>query len=137
MKIRSGFVSNSSSSSYTCLVCGSTESGYDVSLSDLEMFECENEHLVCQSHAVGEGIKKTKWGTNLRSVIKEGATDLWSVPAKYCPICQLEAVSEADLLAYCLKKLYRNRKDMTDEIRRNYNSYEQFRKDIQDATAKD
>ena len=132
MKIRRGFVSNSSSSSYTCLVCGETQSGWDVSLSDIEMFECENGHLVCQSHAVGEGIEKTKWGTNLSAVIadEEGECDLYSVPAKHCPLCQLAEVSDSELLAYCLKKLYRNRKDMTAEIRRHYDSYEQFRKDI-------
>ena len=29
MKIRSGFVSNSSSSSFVCEVCGTSESGYN------------------------------------------------------------------------------------------------------------
>ena len=42
MKIRNGFVSNSSSSSFICEVCGQDASGYDMSLSDAEMYECIN-----------------------------------------------------------------------------------------------
>jgi len=41
MKIRTGFVSNSSSSSFVCDVCGRQESGWDASLSDFDMHECE------------------------------------------------------------------------------------------------
>ena len=44
MKIRNGFVSNSSSSSFICNYCGYIESGYDSFLSDFEMCNCENGH---------------------------------------------------------------------------------------------
>lgn len=50
MKIRSGFISNSSSSSFTCDVCGETKSGWDLSHSDAGMDKCENNHTFCQSH---------------------------------------------------------------------------------------
>ena len=50
MKIRTGFVTNSSSSSYICEVCGAAESGYDACLSDLGMTECENGHIFCDDH---------------------------------------------------------------------------------------
>ena len=39
MKIRSGFVSNSSSSSFVCCICGRSEGGYDMSLEDAGMVE--------------------------------------------------------------------------------------------------
>jgi hypothetical protein len=42
MKIRQGFVSNSSSSSFTCCVCGEEESGWD-----LEYDTCERGHDLC------------------------------------------------------------------------------------------
>lgn len=42
MKIRTGFVSNSSSSSFVCDVCGNIESGWDLGLNDAEMCECVN-----------------------------------------------------------------------------------------------
>jgi len=51
MKIRSGFVSNSSSSSFVCNVCGTVESGMDMSASDFDMETCCNGHTFCLDHA--------------------------------------------------------------------------------------
>lgn len=50
MKFRTSFVTNSSSSSYTCSFCGRTESGWDMCLSEAEMFECVNGHTFCEYH---------------------------------------------------------------------------------------
>ena len=50
MKIRNGFVSNSSSSSFVCDLCGYETSGWDMCLSEAEMFECENGHTLCDDH---------------------------------------------------------------------------------------
>lgn len=50
MKFRLDYVTNSSSSSYTCLICGENICGYDVGLSDGEMSECVNGHIFCDSH---------------------------------------------------------------------------------------
>lgn len=47
MKYRSDFVTNSSSSSFVCEICGRTESGFDLCLSDVEMVECVNGHTFC------------------------------------------------------------------------------------------
>lgn len=51
MKIRSGFVSNSSSSSFICNVCGTVESGMDMSASDFDMETCIQGHTFCLDHA--------------------------------------------------------------------------------------
>jgi hypothetical protein len=53
MKKRSGFVSNSSSSSFTCDFCGETESGMDFGLDDAGMVECVNGHTLCEDHLLG------------------------------------------------------------------------------------
>lgn len=50
MKFRAGFVSNSSSSSFTCDICGFTNSGFDACAEDLGFKMCWNEHVFCESH---------------------------------------------------------------------------------------
>ena len=49
MKYRVDFVTNSSSSSYVCEICGHEDSGFDLSLSDLGFCECENGHIICDN----------------------------------------------------------------------------------------
>ena len=50
MKIRTGFVSNSSSSSFTCDFCGEEYSGWDASLDDAQMTSCKHGHTICKDH---------------------------------------------------------------------------------------
>ena len=52
MKFRKDFVTNSSSSSYICDICGEVNSGYDISLSECNMMECQNGHVFCCHEAL-------------------------------------------------------------------------------------
>jgi hypothetical protein len=52
MKKRMGFVTNSSSSSFVCVICGNVESGYDASLSDCNMVQCKCGSVFCTSHTL-------------------------------------------------------------------------------------
>ena len=58
MKFRKDFVTNSSSSSYICEICGRNESGWDLSLSECEMMECVNGHIFCCDEALERPSKK-------------------------------------------------------------------------------
>ena len=50
MKIRTGFVSNSSSSYFICEICGADYFDDDAVLSDANMVRCENGHIFCEHH---------------------------------------------------------------------------------------
>ena len=63
MKIRNGFVSNSSSSSFTCDSCGHTASGWDLGLVDAMGTECENGHYICERHLEDENMLNPEFWT--------------------------------------------------------------------------
>lgn len=52
MKFRLDYVTNSSSSSYVCEICGRTESGWDLCLSECDMMQCINGHVFCCNEAL-------------------------------------------------------------------------------------
>ena len=65
MKVRNGYVSNSSSSSFLCNVCGRMESGYDASPSDFGMMELQCGHTICEhekniDYTLGQMLKSVK-----------------------------------------------------------------------------
>ncbi|TET14853.1 MAG: hypothetical protein E3J82_01490 [Candidatus Thorarchaeota archaeon] len=88
MKVRLDHVTNSSTSSYICEVCGELYSERDACLSDAEMMECVNSHVVCQSH-LGE--------------VPDDEEFPHEVPAEFCLICTLEHIRDRDMLDYVLK----------------------------------
>jgi hypothetical protein len=130
MKFRKDFVTNSSSSSYVCEICGRTESGWDMSLSECGMVECVNGHIFCEGEIFSipkEELIKTIlefevenawWCDELHtSEDLEKMTDddllyvyfnvddaRYEMPEECCPICQFIEYSEDDLSAYLLKE---------------------------------
>ena len=59
MKFRKDFVTNSSSSSYICEICGEVASGWDMGLSEAEMMKCKNGHVFCCSESLPKPNKET------------------------------------------------------------------------------
>jgi len=57
MKIRNGYVSNSSSSSFICQISGRVEAGYDMSISDAGMYECVNGHTFDEDYVIEHNNK--------------------------------------------------------------------------------
>ncbi|MCK9458710.1 MAG: hypothetical protein M0R80_03660 [Proteobacteria bacterium] len=99
MKERVGFVSNSSSCSFICNLCGKMEEGWDwdeiPSMGDL--LRCEKGHLLCREHF---SFKKTK-------------PDPQRVASKFCPLCRASANS---LKEYLLKKSGKTVDEIIEEI---------------------
>ena len=79
MKFRKDFVTNSSSSSYVCEICGRTESGWDLGLRDCAMMECVNGHVFCCDEALEIPSKKEMITMILEN---EWNKDVWTSHSK-------------------------------------------------------
>jgi|GEM_PF-1864928 len=113
MKIRNGFVSNSSSSSFVCDVCKETVSGYDMTLYDAAMFQCVNGHTICEEHA-----PETKKGID--------GDARYEFPAGSCPCCNFIEISDRDLINYLLANTHSTRTSITKACRDRFRNYEEF-----------
>lgn len=76
MKYRLDQVTNSSSSSFVCDVCGAVESGWDMGLSEAEMYECVHGHTICESH-VDLGDEKELATAILKEAIEKVKDKSW------------------------------------------------------------
>ena len=129
MVIRHGFVSNSSTTSFTCEVCGASESGWDsVGIRDFGFFQCVNGHVLCEEHQLDVELTVeemrdhllehyAKWYEvedveALKACDEEYVLDLWNdagcnsyeVPETYCPVCQFLEISNSDTARFLLKE---------------------------------
>lgn len=114
-KIRKGFVSNSSSSSFICEISGSVESGYDASPQDVGMIRCDHDHLMLESYipAGAELVEYEEWG---------GV----ALTEADCPICQLKEVRADDLVKFALKQLGVTEEQLKDQIRSKFKNLKEF-----------
>lgn len=128
MKVRNGFVSNSSSSSFVCNVCGRSEGGYDMSYEDVGMCLCNYGHELCLSHLkfefsdieIDDGetdeikIEKLKefCEKNNLKLPKSNVSDLdfydikrgCNFPSEWCPVCNLEHIEASTIVSYISTK---------------------------------
>lgn len=119
MRLRQGFVSNSSSSSFICDVCGENYSGWDATLDQAEMFECTNNHTICLSHAVGNFEDE-----------EENEDFPHYVDKKHCPMCTFVSLEETSAFNYLLKESGKTRETLLKEIKDRFDNYDKFREYI-------
>ena len=136
-KFRKSFVTNSSSSSFVCEICGRVESGYDLGLSDAEMYECVNGHIFCADEALEIPDKKelikmileNEWSKlseeeldtfDEETLFSDFCSDggYYDVLECVCPICQFIEYSEYDLSEYLLKTYNVSRDEVFAEVKK-------------------
>ncbi len=157
MKIRNGFVSNSSSSSFTCDVCGTTEAGMDASARDFDMSECVNGHVFCNDHAPESNpmtpkqyrdlikiqIESCTWLkperiqsdiAEMEEVTDDNIEDFYNenysdngVPECQCPICTFKELSDVEGFEYLKEKYSMDDKKILSEITVRFKTYSEFK----------
>lgn len=139
MKIRQGFVSNSSTSSFTCSACNCIEAGREVGLEDLDMFHCENGHYIHKECAgwpcldppegyIKAYVEKYSNEDNSEDRLEDLKEDaeyeyLDNIPYKYCPVCCFSKLSNKDELAYYRHKLNTTKEKTREEIIKEFTHY--------------
>jgi hypothetical protein len=123
MKFRRDFVTNSSSSSYVCEICGCEDSGYDCCASDLGFIECEHGHTICEEHILNrDEYEKTKDNTGY-----------WEeeLPEQFCPICQFIEISNDELEHYKNALIGKSNKELKEQIHKQFKNKKEFDKFIE------
>ena len=139
MKYRKCHVTNSSSSSFICDICGRVESGWDMGVNEAGMYECENGHTFCWDEALEvskqdlikmilekgwnktyegnviseEELNNMEWEDLMESYAESG----YCVPECFCPICNFIEYSESDLSKYLLKEYDISRDEVFAEVK--------------------
>ena len=130
MKVRLGFVSNSSSSSFVCEVCGDSFESYDEGPAHFGLVMCEgHDHLFCESHRMNpkEGMDENDHDAYIM-IDYDGDDD--RIDSIHCPICQLKVITKDMVLDYSLYKLGTKYNNIAHEIVDTFKTYDELYNEI-------
>lgn len=127
MKLRDGFVSNSSTTSFTCDACGMSESWFD-SMDGYESFglnDCVNGHGICDDDLLelpegwtpSDEFRKEceDWGYDEDDADRGGGRHCRA--AEMCPVCTFLILSDRDLGRYLEKVSNATREEAFEEVK--------------------
>ena len=155
MKIRKGFVSNSSTSCFLCDVCGELDGWMDASLGEVGMVKCVNDHQFCEEHKLDVGdMNPLKMRDILVSQIwseedkhtfnafteeeareffeSDEGSDYWSdytegiVFTAECPICQFEEITATVAARYLMRFAGLTKAQLSAIMKGKYTSFTDF-----------
>lgn len=154
MKIRKGFVSNSSTTSFTCDACGKIEAFPDsCSDEDMEITRFSCGHATCSCTRVDLSNKKVQklWRENAKKRLpklsygpsEEELKELLKIenfwefvdecsdyevynPSALCPVCSFKKFNDDFVYKYILIKHKLKLKDVRKEMKKKFNSFDEF-----------
>lgn len=126
MKVRTGFVSNSSSSSFVCDVCNKTDEAQNIGLDDVEMVQCVNGHVFCEEHAIGD-INRFNHILTCDEYDEDYYEDFrYETPKEFCPICNLVTIPKDTYTLYLQRMSKKTKEEHLNDIRCRFRTYSEF-----------
>ena len=123
MKTRLGLISNSSTTSFTCIICGQVEAYSDCSsMADMGGIMCSRGHAMHE--ACLEMVKVKPDRTEVDD------DDGYHLHIDDCPICQLKILSLKNEVLFLRSKHSVSNQQTLDEIKNTYGDYVSFVKSI-------
>ena len=146
MKVRNGFVSNSSTSSFICDICGESYTGWDAYPSDpnYECSVCPHEHIMCNEHLLDAELPMVNGcehefdrETNKccsecgedATIEREMVDEDGYIDSAFCPVCNFETYTECEMASY----LERTRGITREEVFAKIKEMNKRRKKLYDA----
>ena len=132
MKIRNGFVSNSSSCAYICVLCGRDASGWDLCIEDVDMVTSSTQEVFCETE-----LDKFIEDKNLENELQDltDSDEEWryeGLDKKVCPFHNLYYIMPKTLLRYALSELNISEDQLRSDFINKFGNLDNFNNYLKD-----